>query len=130
MAPESLRDHLFTTQSDVWSFGILLWEITTLGATPYPGLTMHQVLQAVTEEGQRPARPAHCRPELYRIMQACWAGQPPHRPSFGQLARELGHILAENQLYLDLNQFAREPAKYVYCYPVLQPVPETVDELP
>ena len=63
LAPESLRDHLYTTRSDVWSFGVLLWELATLGASPYPGVAPERMLELL-EAGHRMARPSNCSDEL------------------------------------------------------------------
>lgn len=59
MAPESLSDHIYTNKSDVWSFGILLWELITLGASPYPGI-MVQSLFHLLKTGYRMERPENC----------------------------------------------------------------------
>ena len=63
MAPESLADHVYTSKSDVWSFGVLLWELVTLGASPYPGVDVHN-LYNLLKVGYRMERPANCSPQL------------------------------------------------------------------
>ena len=104
MAPESLFDNIFTTKTDVWSFGILLWEIVTLGSTPYPGMPATEVMRKI-KEGHRPERPEHCGRELYNVMFYCWHETPQERPSFGELVDRLSMLLAADQDYLDLNNF-------------------------
>uniref|UniRef100_A0A6P7G961 Proto-oncogene tyrosine-protein kinase receptor Ret-like n=1 Tax=Diabrotica virgifera virgifera TaxID=50390 RepID=A0A6P7G961_DIAVI len=59
MAPESLADHIYTTKSDVWSFGILVWELVTLGATPYPGIAVQNLFHLL-RQGYRMERPDNC----------------------------------------------------------------------
>lgn len=64
MAPESLADHVYTTKSDVWSYGILIWELVTLGASPYPGIEV-QNLYSLLKQGYRMERPVNCTSVLY-----------------------------------------------------------------
>ncbi|XP_060600631.1 platelet-derived growth factor receptor alpha-like, partial [Ruditapes philippinarum] len=71
MAPEALSDNMYTRKSDVWSYGVLLWEIVTLGATPYPGMSAMEVMRNVLQ-GRYLQRPLHCREEMYELMVLCW----------------------------------------------------------
>ncbi|XP_072756873.1 proto-oncogene tyrosine-protein kinase ROS-like [Anoplolepis gracilipes] len=71
MAPESLVDGIFTSQSDVWAFGVLMWEIMSLGEQPYPAKSNDQVLEYVRSGGKLP-KPLNCPPTLYELMQHCW----------------------------------------------------------
>ncbi|GLH08363.1 Tyrosine kinase receptor Cad96Ca [Gryllus bimaculatus] len=103
MAPESLLHRVFTHKSDVWSFGVLLWEIVTLGSTPYPGLGAREVVRRV-RAGGRLERPAHCRPQLYRVMARCWAADPQRRPDFSELKRELGALVEAADAGVDLDR--------------------------
>ena len=84
MAPESLYDNIYTTKTDVWSFGVLLWEIVTLGSTPYPGMSGSEVMKKV-KEGHRLEKPEHCDREIYNMMFYCWDNDPLERPTFTQL---------------------------------------------
>ncbi|XP_057365852.1 uncharacterized protein LOC130686726 [Daphnia carinata] len=104
MAPESLIQSVFTQKSDVWSFGILVWEIVTLGSTPYPGMEAREVMRRV-KDGHRLERPSHCRPEFYRLMSRCWHSDPQRRPDFGELKAELGQLLDDADGYIDLDNF-------------------------
>ncbi|XP_047738252.1 flocculation protein FLO11-like [Hyalella azteca] len=107
MAPESLYMNIFTHKSDVWSFGILCWEIVTLGATPYPGLTAREVMRQVTE-GYRLERPDHCKPELYRLLATCWQQDLNKRPTFHHLKIELSTLLEHQTGYIDLENFPED----------------------
>ncbi|XP_012671579.2 vascular endothelial growth factor receptor 1 isoform X1 [Clupea harengus] len=93
MAPESIFDKVFTTQSDVWSFGILLWEIFSLGASPYPGLSMDEEFCHRLKHGTRMRPPEYSTPEIYNTMLACWEKEPSDRPTFTVLVNTLGDLL-------------------------------------
>ncbi|XP_058864687.1 fibroblast growth factor receptor 1 isoform X1 [Acipenser ruthenus] len=103
MAPEALFDRIYTHQSDVWSFGVLLWEIFTLGGSPYPGVPVEELFKLL-KEGHRMDKPTTCTHELYMMMRDCWHAVPSQRPTFKQLVEDLDRILimASNQDYLDL----------------------------
>ncbi|XP_039152416.1 protein sevenless [Drosophila simulans] len=81
MSPESLVDGLFTTQSDVWAFGVLCWEILTLGQQPYAARNNFEVLAHV-KEGGRLQQPPMCTEKLYSLLLLCWRTDPWDRPSF------------------------------------------------
>ncbi|XP_008046752.1 proto-oncogene tyrosine-protein kinase ROS-like [Carlito syrichta] len=88
MAPESLTDGIFTTQSDVWSFGILIWEILTLGHQPYPAHSNLDVLNYV-QTGGRLEPPRNCPDDLWNLMTQCWAQEPDQRPPFHRIQDQL-----------------------------------------
>ncbi|XP_056135138.1 insulin-like growth factor 1 receptor [Lampris incognitus] len=92
MSPESLKDGVFTTNSDVWSFGVVLWEVVTLAEQPYQGMSNEQVLRFVMDGGLL-EKPQHCPDMLFELMRMCWQYNPKMRPSFveiiGSLAEEL-----------------------------------------
>ncbi|XP_043358937.1 fibroblast growth factor receptor 1 isoform X7 [Dermochelys coriacea] len=104
MAPEALFDRIYTHQSDVWSFGVLLWEIFTLGGSPYPGIPVEELFKLL-KEGHRMDKPSNCTNELYMMMRDCWHAVPSQRPTFKQLVEDLDRIVAmtSNQEYLDLS---------------------------
>uniref|UniRef100_A0A8C7IJI0 Fibroblast growth factor receptor n=1 Tax=Oncorhynchus kisutch TaxID=8019 RepID=A0A8C7IJI0_ONCKI len=103
MAPEALFDRVYTHQSDVWSFGVLMWEIFTLGGSPYPGIPVEELFKLL-KEGHRMDKPGNCTNELYMMMKDCWHAISSHRPTFKQLVEDLDRILtlATNEEYLDL----------------------------
>uniref|UniRef100_A0A3P8QJM3 receptor protein-tyrosine kinase n=1 Tax=Astatotilapia calliptera TaxID=8154 RepID=A0A3P8QJM3_ASTCA len=103
MAPEALFDRIYTHQSDVWSFGVLLWEIFTLGGSPYPGVPVEELFKLL-KEGHRMEKPSACPQELYLMMRDCWHAVPSRRPTFQQLVEDLDRTVSimANQEYLDL----------------------------
>ncbi|XP_065211978.1 tyrosine kinase receptor Cad96Ca [Planococcus citri] len=103
MAPESLFDNMFSVKSDIWSFGVLVWEIVTLGSTPYPKLTAAEVMSKV-REGYRLEKPEHCRRELYNIMYYCWDEDPNKRPTFMELVDLLEQLLLTETDYILLER--------------------------
>ncbi|NWH37815.1 FER kinase, partial [Chloropsis hardwickii] len=90
-APEALNYGRYTSESDVWSFGILLWETFSLGVCPYPGMTNQQAREQV-EKGYRMSVPQKCPEEIYKIMQRCWDYKPENRPKFSEIQKELSSI--------------------------------------
>ncbi|KAL7405558.1 hypothetical protein ABVT39_003082 [Epinephelus coioides] len=88
MSPESLKDGVFTTTSDVWSFGVVLWEIATLAEQPYQGLSNEQVLRFVMEGGLL-EKPQNCPDMLFELMRMCWQYNPKMRPSFVEIISSL-----------------------------------------
>ncbi|XP_041922906.1 vascular endothelial growth factor receptor 1 isoform X1 [Alosa sapidissima] len=118
MAPESIFDKVFTTQSDVWSFGILLWEIFSLGASPYPGLSMNEEFCHHLKHGRRMRAPEYCTPEIYNTMLACWEKNPSERPTFSVLVNTLGNLLQarvkqDGKDYIPLDTFLSEESNVV-----------------
>ncbi|XP_021135664.2 vascular endothelial growth factor receptor kdr-like isoform X1 [Columba livia] len=96
MAPEAIFDKIYTTQSDVWSFGVLLWEIFSLGASPYPGVQIDEDFCRRLKEGTRMRSPEYSTPEVYQTMLDCWHGVPTERPTFTELVERLGDLLQAN----------------------------------
>uniref|UniRef100_A0A674KCE1 receptor protein-tyrosine kinase n=1 Tax=Terrapene triunguis TaxID=2587831 RepID=A0A674KCE1_9SAUR len=97
MAPESIFDCIYTVQSDVWSYGILLWEIFSLGKSPYPGMLVNSKFYSMVKQGYQMARPDFAPMEMYRIMQACWNLQPTRRPTFDQICHFIQKQLDANK---------------------------------
>nr|XP_002736375.2 PREDICTED: tyrosine kinase receptor Cad96Ca-like [Saccoglossus kowalevskii] len=105
MAVESLIDSMYTTKSDVWSYGVVLWEIVTLGSTPYMGRSSNEVIEAVTS-GYKLPKPRHCRQELYNIMDSAWTDCPERRPTFSDISMCIQKIVEdENTAYLQMSDF-------------------------
>ena len=87
-APEVITQNRLSTKSDVWSFGIVLYEIITCGKSPYPGMTDTMVLERL-QQGYRMPQPHKCPKKLYNIMLDCWQREPENRPTFKTLWQEL-----------------------------------------
>ncbi|XP_024887703.1 tyrosine-protein kinase Mer-like isoform X2 [Temnothorax curvispinosus] len=89
MSPEAVCDRAFSSKSDVWSFGIVLWEIGTLGSFPYAGIQDNELLRYLTRDKCRLACPNTISQDIYKIMCSCWNTAPRDRPSFAQLVLDL-----------------------------------------
>ncbi|XP_077988655.1 tyrosine-protein kinase CSK-like [Glandiceps talaboti] len=90
-APEALRQAKFSTKSDVWSYGILLWELYSFGRVPYPRVPLTEVTAHI-ERGYRMEPPEGCPNQIHRIMLKCWDLDPNLRPTFKELSKELQTI--------------------------------------
>ncbi|XP_053286553.1 platelet-derived growth factor receptor alpha [Pleuronectes platessa] len=93
MAPESIFDNLYTSLSDVWSYGILLWEIFSLGGTPYPGMVVDSSFYNKIKSGYRMAKPEHAPDDVYEMMMKCWNSEPEKRPTFLGLSDTVASLL-------------------------------------
>ncbi|KAH0508257.1 Receptor-type tyrosine-protein kinase FLT3 [Microtus ochrogaster] len=95
MAPESLFEGIYTIKSDVWSYGILLWEIFSLGVNPYPGIPVDANFYKMIQSGFKMDQPFYATEDIYFVMQSCWAFDSRKRPSFPHLTSFWGCQLAE-----------------------------------
>ncbi|XP_004479965.1 tyrosine-protein kinase receptor UFO isoform X1 [Dasypus novemcinctus] len=92
IAIESLADRVYTSKSDVWSFGVTMWEIATRGQTPYPGVENSEIYDYL-RQGNRLKQPMDCLDGLYALMTHCWELNPRDRPSFAELREDLENTL-------------------------------------
>ncbi|KAM8889361.1 tyrosine-protein kinase receptor Tie-1 isoform 2-T2 [Synchiropus picturatus] len=104
MAIESLNYSVYTTKSDVWSFGILLWEIVSLGGTPYCGMTCAELYEKLPQ-GYRMEKPKNCDDEVYELMRQCWRDRPYERPPFSQISVQLNRMQEARKAYVNMALF-------------------------
>uniref|UniRef100_A0A667ZMK3 Focal adhesion kinase 1 n=1 Tax=Myripristis murdjan TaxID=586833 RepID=A0A667ZMK3_9TELE len=97
MAPESINFRRFTSASDVWMFGVCMWEILMYGIKPFQGVKNNDVIGRI-ENGERLAMPPQCPPTLYSLMTKCWSYDPSKRPRFTELKTQLSTILEEEKV--------------------------------
>uniref|UniRef100_A0A8B9LTR8 Tyrosine-protein kinase n=1 Tax=Astyanax mexicanus TaxID=7994 RepID=A0A8B9LTR8_ASTMX len=91
-APEAITHNRFSNKSDVWSFGILLYEIVTYGGNPYPGFTSSEAVRQITQYNYRMSAPPKCPRFVYEIMMSCWSTNPEDRPDFKRLKSDLENV--------------------------------------
>lgn len=96
-APEGLAFNTFSTKSDVWAFGVLLWEIATYGMAPYPGVDLSNVY-SLLEKGFRMDSPPGCPPSVYRLMLQCWIWSPSDRPRFCDIHASLESLFPHSNI--------------------------------
>ncbi|KAF5271029.1 hypothetical protein FQR65_LT05379 [Abscondita terminalis] len=96
-APEGLAYNKFSTKSDVWAFGILLWEIATYGMSPYPGVDLTDVYHML-EKGYRMECPPGCPPKIYELMRQCWQWHAHERPTFREIHHALENMFQESSI--------------------------------
>ncbi|XP_041746257.2 megakaryocyte-associated tyrosine-protein kinase isoform X1 [Coregonus clupeaformis] len=94
-APEALKKAKFSTRSDIWSYGVLLWETFSYGRQPYPKMSVKEVKERV-EQGYRMEAPEECPPSVYTLMRGCWEAEPRKRPSFCKLQEKIERELAKH----------------------------------
>ncbi|NWY07720.1 NTRK1 factor, partial [Nothoprocta ornata] len=101
MPPESILYRKFTAESDIWSFGVVLWEIFTYGKQPWYQLSNTEAIECITQ-GRELERPRACPAEVYGIMRSCWQREPQQRRSIGEIHGRLQALLKAPPVYLDI----------------------------
>ncbi|XP_029375893.1 platelet-derived growth factor receptor beta-like isoform X2 [Echeneis naucrates] len=96
MSPESIFQNIYSPQSDVWSYGVLLWEIFSLGGSPYSDLPVTQKFYSALKRGHRMTQPERAPHNIFELMKSCWEENPESRPSFSSLVVSIGNMLPDN----------------------------------
>lgn len=91
-----MTHQVYTTQSDVWSFGILLYEIVTFGGSPYPSIPTNEILNLL-KTGYRMEKPKNCSDSVYELMKSCWNLKPNQRPSFKDISVKIEEFLLDEK---------------------------------
>ncbi|XP_070615169.1 ephrin type-B receptor 2 isoform X5 [Erythrolamprus reginae] len=91
-APEAIQYRKFTSASDVWSYGIVMWEVTSYGERPYWDMTNQDVINAIEQDYRLPP-PMDCPSALHQLMLDCWQKDRNHRPKFGQIVNTLDKMI-------------------------------------
>ena len=133
MAVESLTHRIFSSQSDVWSYGIVMWELFSLARTPYPGVQADEAFARKLESGYRMSKPPFSTDDLYKVMKDCWLSEPELRPTFTELAERMGEELkdGEKDHYLELNRpFEVENDEKQQKYVTLMANPALIEHTP
>uniref|UniRef100_A0A672INS1 receptor protein-tyrosine kinase n=2 Tax=Salarias fasciatus TaxID=181472 RepID=A0A672INS1_SALFA len=109
MSPESIFECVYTFESDVWSYGILLWEIFSLGNSPYPGMPVDSKFYKLIKEGYRMDAPEFAPSKMYHIMRSCWNADPFTRPPFSKVVERIEQQLSDATKHVYLNFSSRPP---------------------
>lgn len=103
LSPESLLENVYNVKTDIWSFGILLWEIVHFGHLPYPDMGPNEVVEKI-QTGYRMSQPIHCSSEIYNLMLMCWAENAVNRPSFGDVLQNLNNLLKNAEKHINIDK--------------------------
>lgn len=98
MPPEAVQEDDFSTKSDIWSFGVLMWEVFSLGEMPFTAMPDDEVLAGLQNSSLKLSAPENCSSRFYKLMQRCWALSPKDRPSFSDIANTLGDAPADSKV--------------------------------
>ncbi|XP_056620833.1 mast/stem cell growth factor receptor kita isoform X1 [Triplophysa dalaica] len=109
MSPESIFECVYTFESDAWSYGILLWEIFSLGSSPYPGMPVDSKFYKMIKEGYRMESPEFAPVEMYEIMHSCWDADPLKRPSFSKIVEKIEQQISDSTKHIYLNFSSKLP---------------------
>nr|AAK15303.1 receptor tyrosine kinase Fms [Danio nigrofasciatus] len=111
MAPESIFECVYTVQSDVWSYGIMLWEIFSLGKSPYPNILVDSKFYKMIKCGYQMSRPDFAPPEMYTIMKMCWNLEAAERPTFSKISQMIQRMLGETSEQQDTQEYKNIPSE-------------------
>uniref|UniRef100_A0A183BUJ8 Protein kinase domain-containing protein n=1 Tax=Globodera pallida TaxID=36090 RepID=A0A183BUJ8_GLOPA len=128
MAIEYLRDRrAFSTMSDVWSYGIVLWELLTRAASPYSDVPSTEIRHFL-ETGKRLMQPLHCPDILYDLMLSCWRSRPSDRPDFVTIEHQLRDILQREESLRRQNRHRRPSQSFFAPVPPAATFPSYLPE--
>ncbi|KAL7390564.1 hypothetical protein ABVT39_023306 [Epinephelus coioides] len=123
MAPESIFQCVYTVQSDVWSYGVLLWETFSLGKSPYPNVAVDTNFYKMIQDGRHMDQPDFAPADMYQLMKLCWSLEPTHRPTFKTIAELINRLLpstsdmsphhSEQSAYRNICEFREEEEEEV-----------------
>lgn len=111
---EAIQRNIYSTKSDVWAYGVVLWEICTLGGFPYPTVSDKDILKYL-QQGNRLEKPISCTNEIYDVMMQCWAHNPSDRPSFAYLCEHLNDLNNQQCPYVEFVPNEELPPPEGYC---------------
>uniref|UniRef100_A0A8C4WHT8 Ephrin type-A receptor 1 n=1 Tax=Gopherus evgoodei TaxID=1825980 RepID=A0A8C4WHT8_9SAUR len=103
-APEAIAHRIFTSASDVWSYGIVMWEVLSFGDKPYGDMTNQEVMKSI-EDGYRLPPPVDCPSILYELMKGCWSHDRMRRPRFQEIQGQLEHFISSPHLLRSVADF-------------------------
>ncbi|XP_028415308.1 receptor tyrosine-protein kinase let-23-like isoform X2 [Dendronephthya gigantea] len=107
LAIEAIQERSYSTASDVWAFGVVLWEICTLGEIPYSGVSDRQLLDFL-RSGKRLEKVENCTDDIYKIMSRCWSHLPEDRPTFGALYEKLWELRNKGKIYVNIDSLMKQ----------------------
>jgi serine/threonine protein kinase len=107
LSPESIEKHIFNPKTDVWSYGVLVWELFTRGISPYPQIDINRIFEHL-KQGYRLPKPKYCPKSLFALLLKCWSENPKSRPFFVTLSERMKYMIdnlveARNHNYVDIN---------------------------
>ena len=94
MPPEAINYDVFSTESDIWALGVLMWELFTYGQQPYPTLTNPEVVYKVAQQYSILSAPDKCPEDVYLVMSSCWDSNPSSRPQFPALHQHIFDLIS------------------------------------
>ncbi|XP_065217053.1 fibroblast growth factor receptor homolog 1-like [Planococcus citri] len=127
MAPEALFDNKYSTKSDIWSYGVLLWEIVTLGDNPYPSIKSMAAMIRFLNENRRLEKPLNTSTDVYNLMQDCWKYEPRQRPNFLTIVEHITDLLENREVVSEFNSESSDESELKSVISTTEPT--ELDEL-
>ncbi|VDN02111.1 unnamed protein product [Thelazia callipaeda] len=124
LSVEAIQRNVYSTKSDVWAYGVVLWEICTLGGFPYPTVSDKDILKYLLQ-GHRLEKPSSCSSEVYDVMMQCWAHDANDRPSFAYLCEHINDLNSHQCPYVEFVSSETLPPSDGYCELSMKPMTHT-----